>query len=114
MIKHGLNKQLATAVLGLSLGLANSAVAGDAAAGETKSQQCASCHGADGKAISDQFPNLAGQYEDYLRQSLKQYRSGERANAIMGAFATNLSDEDIADLAAYYAAQKGLGILPVK
>ena len=114
MINNALRKILPFAALGLALACSGSALAGDAAAGETKSQQCASCHGADGKAISDQFPNLAGQYEDYLRQSLAQYRSGARANAIMAAFATNLSDEDIADLAAFYAAQKGLGILPVK
>lgn len=75
---------------------------------------CASCHGAEGVAISDQFPNLAGQYKDYLIQSLRAYRSGERNNAVMGSFATNLSDEDIANLSAWYASQSGLGILPVK
>lgn len=108
------NNILSAVALAVTLGCANVALAGDAKEGATKAQQCASCHGADGIAISDQFPNLAGQYEDYLRVALAQYRSGARANAIMGAFATNLTDEDIADLAAYYAAQKGLGILPVK
>ncbi len=97
-----------------ALALAVSASAGDVAAGKEKSAECASCHGAEGIAISDQFPNLAGQYADYLRVALKQYRSGERANGIMGAFATNLTDEEIANLAAYYAAQSGLDILPVK
>ncbi len=101
-------------IAGAVLALAASATAGDVAAGEVKSAQCAACHGADGKAISDDFPNLAGQYEDYLRVALKQYRSGARANGIMGAFATNLTDDEIADLAAYYAAQSGLEILPVK
>ena len=98
-------------ILTLSMAFAS---AGDAAAGKEKSTACASCHGADGKAISDQFPNLAGQYEDYLRVALAAYRDGSRKNAVMGSFATNLSDEDIADLAAYYASQSGLGILPVK
>ncbi len=46
--------------------------------------------------------------------ALAAYRDGSRKNAVMGSFATNLSDEDIADLAAYYASQSGLGILPVK
>ena len=100
----------AAVLLGASLG----AAAGDAAAGETKAQQCASCHGANGVAISDQFPNLAGQYEDYLRYALKQYRSGERNNAVMAAFVVNLTDEDIDDLAAYFSSQSGLDILPVK
>lgn len=105
---------LKAAAIVLLMGVASGAPAGDAAAGETKAQQCASCHGAAGVAISDQFPNLAGQYEDYLRHSLKQYRSGQRNNAIMAAFAVNLTDEDIADLAAWFSSQSGLEILPVK
>ena len=89
--------------------------AGDADAGKVMAAEvCASCHGADGKAIADTFPNLAGQYEDYLVQALRQYRDGSRKNAVMAGFATNLTDSEIADLAAWYASQSGLGILPVK
>ncbi|MFK7885821.1 MAG: cytochrome c [Gammaproteobacteria bacterium] len=110
-MRHIILHAALAATFALSTG---SALAADAAAGQEKSAACASCHGADGKAISDQFPNLAGQYADYLRVALKAYRDGTRKNAVMGSFATNLSDEDIADLAAYYASQSGLGILPVK
>lgn len=82
--------------------------AGDAAAGKAKSAVCAACHGADGNTpIDANTPKLAGQHEDYLAKVLRDYRSGARANAIMGAQAGNLKDQDIDDLAAYYASQKG-------
>ncbi|MEN8719791.1 MAG: cytochrome c [Oceanococcaceae bacterium] len=81
--------------------------AGDPIAGKEKSATCAACHGADGVSSAPTFPTLAGQHETYLVQSLKQYRDGSRKNAVMAPMAANLSDEDIADLAAFYARQKG-------
>lgn len=81
--------------------------AGDAAAGKEKSASCAACHGADGIATAPNFPTLAGQYESYLVNSLRSYRDGSRENAIMAGFATGLSDEDIDDLAAWFASQSG-------
>jgi cytochrome c553 len=88
--------------------LAGSATAADIEAGRAKSTTCQACHGADGNGTGDpQYPRLAGQYADYLAKALKDYRSGERANVIMAGFAGTLSDQDIADLAAFYAAQKG-------
>ncbi|MBL0030543.1 MAG: cytochrome c [Rhodanobacteraceae bacterium] len=88
--------------------VAPTAFAGDAAAGKAKSTVCAACHGPDGnKPIDANTPKLAGQHEDYLVKVLKDYRSGARANAIMGAQAANLKDQDIDDLAAYFASQKG-------
>lgn len=102
-------------VITLAAAAALPATAADLDAGKKMATEvCASCHGADGKAIADNFPNLAGQYADYLAQSLRQYRDGSRKNAVMAGFATNLSDEDIANLAAWYASQSGLDILPVK
>ncbi|PKF61649.1 cytochrome C biogenesis protein CcsB [Psychromonas sp. psych-6C06] len=83
--------------------------AGDAAAGKAKSTVCATCHGKDGIAIAPIYPNLNGQKEQYLVSSLKAYKSGQRKggmSAIMMPQATNLSDQDIADLAAYYASMK--------
>jgi cytochrome c553 len=77
-------------------------------AGRAKSIDCAACHGADGNSPTAMFPKLAGQEEDYLYHSLKAYKSGKRKNPIMGAQASNLSDLDMKDLAAYFAAQKGL------
>ena len=94
----------------LSLGMivaAGDVFAGDIANGEKLSATCAACHGADGQSTVPTNPKLAGQYESYLVQALKAYRSGERQNAIMAGFASALSDQDIADLAAYFAAQKG-------
>lgn len=79
------------------------AVAGDAAAGKTKAATCGACHGVDGKASLPEQPNLAAQGEKYLIKQLQDYKSGARENAIMMPMATNLSDEDMADIAAYYA-----------
>ena len=68
---------------------------------------CASCHGADGNSEVATYPKLAGQYESYLKQALMDYRAGNRKNPIMAGFATTLSDEDIENAAAYFAAQSG-------
>ena len=68
---------------------------------------CAACHGSDGKSTQPIYPNLAGQYANYLEQALKEYRAGTRKNPIMAAQATGLSDADIRELAAYFAAQSG-------
>ena len=78
---------------------------GDASAGEQKSAICAACHGPDGNGVAalPTQPKLAGQGERYLAEQLMAYRSGERQNAIMVGQAAGLSDQDIADLAAYYA-----------
>ncbi|WP_439133274.1 c-type cytochrome [Pseudomaricurvus sp.] len=80
--------------------------AGDAAAGKSKAVVCTSCHGVDGKAMIPTYPNLAGQNAQYLELSLKAYRNGERKAgqaAIMAGMSSSLSDEDIADLAAYFS-----------
>lgn len=84
--------------------------AGDAAAGKEKSAVCAACHGADGNSVAPDFPKLAGQNEDYLSHTLKAYKTKARNNAIMNGQAATLSDQEIANLAAYYASQKGLTI----
>ncbi|SEB13900.1 cytochrome c [Variovorax sp. YR216] len=70
--------------------------------GATLALNCTMCHGAQGMSTSD-APNLAGQYPEVIIKQLMDYRSGKRASPIMVALATNLSDADIADLAAYYA-----------
>lgn len=80
---------------------------GDADAGKAKAVTCAACHGEAGIAIAPNYPTLAGQYESYLVHALESYRSGSRQNAIMAGFATTLSDEDIADLAAWFSSQDG-------
>ncbi len=82
--------------------------AGDIATGKTKSAVCASCHGPDGNSPQPNFPIIAGQYQDYIVRALKDYKSGERENAIMKGFVANLSEQDMKDLAAYFYSQKGL------
>ena len=83
--------------------------AGDVAAGQAKSGVCAACHGADGIAVIPGYPNLKGQNEQYIISSIKAYKNKERTGglaAVMQAQASLLSDEDIANLAAYYASLK--------
>ena len=75
-------------------------------ADEPLAATCMACHGAGGLSAIPTNPILAGQYESYIEQALKSYRVGERQNAIMGGFATALSDEDIDKLAAYFSAHR--------
>lgn len=82
--------------------------AGDAAAGEQKSQVCQTCHGIDGRGADPSYPALAGQHASYLVRTLSDYRDGSRPNPLMAGFARDLSDRDIQDLAAWYASLKGL------
>lgn len=77
------------------------------AMGEEKSAQCASCHAKTGDGDQPGFPKLAGQYESYIVQALKDYRSGDRDNAIMKGFSANLTIDDIEALAAWFASQEG-------
>ena len=112
---RGAGQVLAGAVLLICGSLVCSiAHAGDAQAGKTKSKQCIACHGERGQSnVAPTNPILAGQYEDYLVHALRSYRSGDRQNAIMQGFASNLSDEDIDDLAAWFSSQKGpLAVAP--
>ena len=86
--------------------LATPAAARDAAAGAAKAKEvCAACHGMDGNSQVPDYPKIGGQYEDYLAKALRDYKSGARKNAIMAGFAGALTKQDIANLAAHYAAQ---------
>jgi len=79
--------------------------AGDANTGKTKAAACGACHGADGNSPTDGFPKLAGQHASYLLKQLKDYKDGKRTNALMAGQVAALSEQDMADLAAYYAGQ---------
>ncbi len=104
-----------TSLLALALLLPGLALAGgDPAAGRSKAQACASCHGADGNADNPQFPRLAGQYESYLLHALRQYKSGARKNPIMNGMVASLSDQDLKDLAAWFSSQQGLYDTPAE
>ena len=84
----------------------STAMAADIAAGKAKSAICASCHGANGHSINPLWPNLAGQKEMYLAKQIKAFRDGTRKDAMMAPMVAALSDDDIANLAAFFAAQK--------
>ena len=100
------------AALALSLTLPGIALAaGDAAAGKDKvtSLGCVACHGADGKSLAPIYPNLAGQQAMYIESSLKALRSQDRKGnqaVLMYPYASKLTDQDIADLAAYFSSLK--------
>lgn len=84
---------------------------GNIDAGKEKSTSCAACHGVDGVSVSPMFPVIAGQHADYIVHTLNAYKTGQRSDPIMQGAVGSLSDEDIANLAAYFASQKGLKTL---
>jgi len=99
----------ACCALALFLHASVAAARGDAQRGRAKAAElCAACHGPDGaKPSTPDQPVLAGQYYDYLVRALLDYKAGKRNNAIMKGFAANLTQREIEDLAAWFAAQPG-------
>lgn len=99
---------------GVATARASDKLVGDAASGQAKSATCAACHGADGNSSTPMWPKIAGQTNTYLMQQLKAFRLGAtdpenskaRVNASMTPMAANLTDQDIADLAAYFTSQE--------
>ena len=86
------------------------AASGDASVGKKKSTPCQACHGNEGVSASPDFPNLAGQYADYLETALRHYKTGKRKNPIMAEQVKSLTDKDVLDLAAYYASLRALSV----
>ncbi len=93
------------AVFSLVMGVNATAVAGDAAAGEGKAAMCAACHMPDGNSVVDQFPKLAGQHEQYIAKQLAEFKSMKRKDDIMFGMAAALTDQDMADIGAFYASK---------
>lgn len=89
----------------LVLGVANQALAADAAAGKSLTTACGACHGADGNSPAPNFPKLAGQNAKYLIKQMKDIKSGARQVAVMAGQLDNMSEKQIADIAAYYSSQ---------
>jgi cytochrome c553 len=98
-------KLLVAALTALLTMIGTAQAGGDANAGKQKSATCAGCHGADGKGVAPN-PALAGLKQSVIIEQLKAYKSGAKANPVMKMMATPLSDQDMADLAAYYASLK--------
>ncbi|MBM88400.1 MAG: cytochrome c4 [Gammaproteobacteria bacterium] len=79
---------------------------GDLAAGQAKAALCAACHGVDGNSQLSENPKLAGQNASYIVKQLNDYKSGARVNVIMAGMVAALSDQDMQDIAAWYASQQ--------
>lgn len=91
-----------------SLG-AQAQVVGDAAAGAAKAATCTACHGLNGNSVNPEWPVLAGQNAAYVADQTRRFRDGQRVNVLMQPMVQNLTDQDIADLAAYFATQTPTG-----
>lgn len=92
------------------LGASAAQAAGDAVKGSTiATTVCVACHGADGNSVITMNPKLAAQHPEYIAKQLKNFKSGERNNAVMSSMVANLTDEDMANLGAYFGSQKANG-----
>ncbi|MGB0084783.1 MAG: cytochrome c [Rhodomicrobiaceae bacterium] len=96
----------AAVLLAVTAGMTSAGMAADLAAGKKKAMQCTVCHGRDGIAVNPDAPNLAGEAASYIERQLKAFKTGERKQEIMSIVAQGLTDEDIANLAAWYSAMK--------
>ena len=101
-----MKKIIFSLLLGASMFNTAVAVEGDAEAGKTKSAMCGACHGATGVNPNPLYPDLAGQHAAYIAKQLADFKSGARTDMMMAPMAVSLSEQDMADLGAYFAAQK--------
>lgn len=101
--RHAISLVIACIALPLSASLAQAA--GDPAKGQASAQLCAACHGPGGLSVVPINPSLAGQHEGYIIAQLKAFKSGARKNPMMSPMAAALSEEDMANLGAYFASQ---------
>jgi len=105
-----MNKLFVSLLLTMGVaGAANAAepIKGDAAAGQAKTAVCGACHSPDGNSLAPNFPKLAGQGQRYLEKQLHDIKSGKRTVLEMTGLLANFSDQDLADIAAYFSSQKG-------
>ena len=104
--RHKLSLAHLILMLGSTLLLPAFAVAdGDPSDGQAKASTCAACHGQDGNSINPEWPNLAGQHEKYIVKALRSYKDGTRDVVLMASQVASLSEQDMADVAAYFSSQ---------
>lgn len=102
-----MRKLLTVATMAAALGIGSAAHAEDSVeAGQEKSAVCAACHGPDGNSFNPEWPTLAGQHASYTAEQLEAFKDGRRQNDLMTPMALGLSEQDMRDLAAFYAAQE--------
>ena len=105
---------LLTVLCGLQAGVALAAeqqIAGSAEKGQAKAAPCVACHGVNGNSVNPEWPNLAGQHETYIKRQLAAFKNDVRQNPLMTPKANPLSDEDMADLGAFFSSQALTGNL---
>jgi cytochrome c553 len=115
MIESRFSLNLAAALVCVGLGIANTtsaadAIVGSADAGATKAAVCTACHGVNGNSSNPEWPNLAGQNAAYVREQLAMFKARKRINEIMYPIVAPMSEQDFADVAAYFAAQTPAGL----
>jgi cytochrome c553 len=114
MIESRFSLSLAAAFVCMSLGIANIAAAdtivGSTEAGSTKAAVCTACHGVNGNSVNPEWPNLAGQNAAYVREQLSMFKARKRINEIMFPIVKDMSEQDFADVAAFFAAQTPAGL----
>ena len=115
MIESRFSLSLAAALVCLGLAFANTAAAADAIvgsadAGATKAAVCTACHGVNGNSTNPEWPNLAGQNAAYMREQLAMFKARKRINEIMYPIVAPMSEQDFADVAAFFAAQTPAGL----
>jgi cytochrome c553 len=115
-MKNLVRSMIALVTLAATLGLSLNAAAQDAKAGEKKAEMCIGCHGIPGYKASFpevyQVPMIAGQNAKYIVSALSQYKKGDRRHPTMRGIATSLSDQDMADLAAFYSTEAPVEAVP--
>ena len=104
-MKHSISLAAGVALFAGLITTTSAVAEGDAAAGQAKAAVCAACHGVDGNSANPVWPSLAGQHESYIVDAINAFKNGSRSDVLMTAQANILSDEDTADVAAYYASQ---------
>jgi cytochrome c553 len=119
MIESRFSMKFAAAVLSIGLSVAGTAMAeeaasatvtGSAEAGATKAAVCTACHGVNGNSVNPEWPNLAGQNAAYIREQLAMFKARKRNNPIMQPIVDPLTEQDVADLAAYFSTQTPSGL----
>jgi len=114
MIESRFSLSLAATFVCMGLAFANTAAAdtlvGSADAGATKAAVCVACHGVNGNSSNPEWPNLAGQNAAYLREQLAMFKARKRINEIMFPIVAQMSEQDFADVSAYFAAQTPTGL----
>ena len=103
-------KQCLTTLLLCTAVSFNALAAGDPVAGEAKAALCSSCHGPAGNSVNPEWPKLAGQHARYTAKQIHDFKAGKtRSNALMAPMIAGLSDQDVEDIAAYYASRTSTG-----